>query len=277
MPLYLGGQRIARLYKGAAPLARAWRGAEKVFDADEDAAEGAPLDGLANVTGAWSLSRKLLSSFEGAFYTLDTGVASVADQTGNSRHLAQATGAAQPSLASTGPQNRAAARHDGADDLLQTVALSSLIAAGTGHIVFCGIVRAIASDNAIAPNDAMWGDSAGYVANFLRSTGPSVNAYNYDGTDDVVSITTGFALDAIFVHEWRHEGGNLHARVNGGSWSSAASGNTPVLSGLLRTGTWYTGIGIFTALDLFEIVTFNAVPDEEERDALVANMTAYYG
>jgi hypothetical protein len=32
MPLFAGGQRIARLYCGAAPIARAWRGAARVYE-----------------------------------------------------------------------------------------------------------------------------------------------------------------------------------------------------------------------------------------------------
>jgi hypothetical protein len=35
MPLYIGGQRMARLYRGPAAIARAYKGASKVFDASE--------------------------------------------------------------------------------------------------------------------------------------------------------------------------------------------------------------------------------------------------
>lgn len=132
---------------------------------------------------------------------------------------------------------------------------SDLIAnnALTMFVVFS--VASIATNSANSwSNDTVIGENSGYVGLTLRQAS-TVNFYNYDGSDDKVTstVTVGGTCAAFMC---RHEGGNLYLSKNNGSESSAASGNTALMSGLI-----YIGNGIGPVLpfkgDIAEILIYN--------------------
>src|SRR5687767_3281347 len=73
-----------------------------------------PLDGL-SPSGAWSLSRDLLTAYIGGTRYIDaSGVHTLNDQSGNTRNLTVASeGSAKPALATAGPNSRECADFDG--------------------------------------------------------------------------------------------------------------------------------------------------------------------
>ncbi|WP_394891006.1 Ig domain-containing protein [Mesorhizobium sp. AaZ16] len=234
------------------------------------------LDGL-SPTGAWSMSRDLLTAFAGSRYTDVSGaVSSWNDQSGNSRHMAQATAGNRPLVATAGPNSIACADFDGTDDILVgSIAISNFISASAGYLVVSFLADTITVNNANAwSNHAIIEDFGQFLGLHLRDTGSpdTISAYNWDGNADVaarVEINAGTAN----VAEWRHEGGNVYVRVNGGTEASAASGNTQLLTGQLRFGgasAWLDG-------KIFEVATFSTVPASGDRDAIVADFMTQVG
>jgi hypothetical protein len=234
------------------------------------------LDGI-GPTGAWSMSRKLLSNYAGAFYT-DAGGGAISawlDQSGSSRNLSQGTSGSRPSAATAGGKSRACADFDGTDDLLTGATMSNFIAAGTGYLVVSALADVISTDVTSAnngyQNDGIISDDGANVGILLRSTGPLAIANNFDGNSDdtgTVATTTG----AVHVYEWRHEGGNLYLRVDGGTEASVASGNTTLTASMIvgrnYSNQYFDG-------KVFEAAAFNVVPSLSQRDALVSNMLAW--
>jgi len=124
-------------------------------------------------------------------------------------------------------------------------------------------------------NDAVWTDANNNLGVFLRQTGPTIMPYNFDGSAD--NTNNSMALNTAMVVEWRHEGGTLFGRVNGAGEQSVASGTTSPLGSFILGGEVSGGITNFGNFHFFECVSFNAIPTQAERDALVANMMAYIG
>jgi hypothetical protein len=237
-----------------------------------------PLDAY-SPTGAWSMSRDLLSSWAGnARYTTATGVDSWKDQTGNGRHFNQSTTSLQPSVdTAVGPNNRTGANFDGSDDILiNTSNMSSFIANNDAFIVVSCLIDTITTDNSgsIATNQALFGDPGGYTGLVLRSTGPNAWAYNFDGgyKQKEIAITTATPL----VLTWRHTGGTLYISKNGGSEASVAAGNTGDLAYKFQLGHTFT-----TSLDgkIVELATWNSgsTPDATARAAIIADFMSHVG
>lgn len=230
-------------------------------------------------TAVWSLSRNLFPGFSSARYTTATGVDSLKDQTGNARNLNQATGTKQPVVTTAGPNSITCADFDGSDDLLSTGAtgLSNFIANNSGWIIVSCIIDAITTNNGTGAstftNNHIWGDNLGYVGLCLRTTGPNVTAYNYDGNYDTQSSVIATATPYVF--SWRHEGGNVYLRVNDGTESAgAASGNTQVVTNSLIMGHNGTAGG---NVKIFEMATWSTIPSSTDRDAIVADWKTWIG
>jgi hypothetical protein len=235
------------------------------------------LDGISGLTGAWSMSRKLLTSYGGSFYT-DAGggaISALLDQSGNSRNLSQGTSGSRPTATTAGGKSRACADFDGTDDLLTGATMSNFIAAGAGYIVVSALADAISTDVTSGgngyQNDGIITDDGANVGVMLRSTGPLAIANNFDGNSDdtgTVSTTTG----TLHVYEWRHDSGTLYLRVDGGTEASVTSGNTTL------TGSIIMGRNYFNQYfdgKVFEAAAFNSVPALSIRNAIVANMLAW--
>lgn len=230
-----------------------------------------PLDGLSGLTGAWSFSRPLLSTWTGALYTLTSGtISSLHDQSGAGRNSGQpGASGLRPALTNAGVSNRACASFDGTNDYLVTTAtMDDFIDAGAGYIISSAIIDTIGTNAANTwQNDAIWADSGSIVGVHLKSAN-TIHGYNFDGTDDKTTeaVSTGTAI----VVEWWHSGGNVNCRVNGGTTQTVASGNSTSLTGTMYFGT-AQGAGTLADMKLFEAAAFSTVPGSTDRDALTAN------
>lgn len=245
----------------------------------------AALDSVAGiVSAAWSVSRDLLSSWTGnSRYTeLSGAVQQVNDQTGNGLYLNdQGSATARPALTTAGPNSVACMDFDGSSDrLMADFPLTSFISFSSGYMIVSLIADTIANNSANSyENNGALGDDGGLIGIYLRNTTGTPEtaiAFNWDGNDDhadSAAITTG----SPYVIEWRHEGGSIHVRVNGGADVSAASGNTLSLAGLMTMGMGYTGASTRFDGKVFEAAVFSSPPTLSERDAIVADFMAHIG
>lgn len=239
-----------------------------------------PLDGLSNVTGAWSASRNLLSAFFGTLYTTATGVNLWTNQKLVNADLVQSVAGRQPAVTTAGPNSRTC--FDFVANSLVTPGgaggtLDAYINASDGYVVMSVIVDAIDSNNVtVYANDCIMGDNGGYMGLFLKnSPGNLLFGYNWDGNSDSNSLA--ITLGTPHVIEWIHEGGVLSVRIDGGTPATVASGNTQSLAAIFCVGSASAVPAATNSLDgkIFECVTFDAVPSSTVRDTLVADMLAW--
>lgn len=240
------------------------------------------LDGL-GATSAHSASRYLLSAFSPtAKYTLDTGKVSIAaDQTGNGRTVSQGNAANRPVIEAAGSLSRDSFSFDGSDDYLNgSTAISTLLSASTGYVICSFVLDAVSTNSGnIYDNDAIFSDTGNFMGFFCKNnTGThTIAGYNWDGNADsptAHSVSTGTA----YVCEWRHEGGNLHTRLNKGSWNSTASGNTSTTTGGMVLGAEISGGGTnYTDMKIVDFATFSTVPDDATKDLIAQNFMDYIG
>lgn len=231
-----------------------------------------PLDGLSTgLTGAYSPSRKLLTSWGGALYINASGaVQQINDQSGTSNTFAQATAGLRPLASTAGPKNRLSMDFDGTDDYLTTASLTStFFTTTTGWMCATFIADGINSNNGtIYTNDAIF-DSFGWSGLYLTSV-PRVYAQNWDGNSDAIFV--GISLSTVTVVEWMHTGGNISVRVGGsGAYSSVASGTT---AGASTCSIGRCGSSPKNYLDgkIFELVTYNVVPNSTDRDLIASRL-----
>jgi hypothetical protein len=245
------------------------------------AAAGALLDPYTTgLTGAWSLSRNLLTSFVSARYSDTSGaINSVTNQAGPNLTLSN-TSTLRPTLATGGASGRACADFDGVNDSLKTTGaaghqLANLITNSNGWIAVSCIVDVIDANNAtVYANDCVIGDSGGFMGLFLKTLN-GLHVYNFDTNVDTTSTTIATATP--YVLEWRHEGGTVYCRVNGGTEVSVASGNTGTMTGRFCIGSTQVVEDGTRQLNgqVFDIVAYNATPAVGNRNIIVANMLAW--
>jgi hypothetical protein len=231
-------------------------------------------------TGAWSMSRDLLSSFAGnPRYTTVTGVSSFKDQAGGGHNYDNSATGGQPAVSSAGPNSVACLDFDGSDDYLSCVHdASNYLAVGGKFIVVSCIIDAIDTDNSAtgAPfnNDVIIGDNSGYLGMCLRSTGPNAWVYNFTGSYAAKEIAIATATPLVLT--WRHDGTNLYISKNGGAEASVASGNTASLATRLQLGHSISG---YMDGKIFEKATWNSgsTPDATARAAIIAGFMSHIG
>lgn len=222
-------------------------------------------------TGAWSLSRDLLSSWTDPRYTETSGALSaIADQSGNGRNFTQGTSSSRPVLSTYGFNNRECAVFDGTNDNMTSVAVSNLIAAGAGYIIASFVCDGGAATSGTRYNNAApFMDSSGYVGLPLGVSGESepysIAAFNYSGGSQYAITPAILELGNVYVAEWLHTGGVLYGRINKGVWYNVSSGNTSSLSGTFRIGR---GNSAYLNGKLFEIATFSDIPSSGDQDLI---------
>lgn len=224
------------------------------------------LDGLSNITGAYSAHRALINTFAGTYYTGGTW----ANHTGvTARDWVQGTSGLRPTASTAGPNSIACLDFDGTDDYLSSAIMSSFMSNSAGYAAFCFMVDAISTNGANTyDNDALWHVSGSWAGVYLKSGGPAAYAFNWDGSDDNVSAT--IATGTVYVFEWKHTGGNLSRRLSTlsglGSWSSVASGNTSNVSQVMFLGA--SSAEYFDG-KMFEAVFSSVAQSSTDEDAIV--------
>lgn len=232
-----------------------------------------PLDGI-TITAAYSASRSLRAAFTGyPLVAVNDAVASFRDQVG-SQHIT-GTGSARPALVTV--NGRLAADFDGVDDIMSAgSAYTNFIAVGAAYACFSIYPDAITSNQSNSySNHTVFGDSGDFIGLNLKA-GATAIAYNYDGT---VDNPTGVAITAGAPHtvEWRHTGGSLDLRVDGGSWSSVASGNTSGGSTLNIGGNINAAATQAFNGKIAEFVFCQTVPSGANQDAIRLALATHIG
>jgi hypothetical protein len=191
----------------------------------------APLDAVANVTGAWSLSRNMLTAFgAGTRYTkTGSAIISVMDQTGNGRHMAdQGVSIRRPVETTAFPAGVLCADFDGSNSYLTdgVHVFTDFFTVSSAAMVISVIIDAVIANDVISyGNHAVMAETSGYMGLYARNfSGVTFYAYNNDGTEDAPSATG--LVGTPYVLMWRHHGGIVYLSVNGGAEVSVASGNT---------------------------------------------------
>lgn len=233
-----------------------------------------PLDGL-TITAAYSASRALFSTFTNyPLVVVNDAVSSFRDQVG-SQHIVQATAAYRPAL--TTVNGKLAADFDGSNDIMSAgSAYTNFIAIGAAYACFSIYPDTISSNQGnVYDNHCIFGDSGDYTGLFLKS-GATALAYNYDGN---VDSPTGVAITAGAPHtvEFRHTGGVLGVRVDGGSWSTVSSGNTSGGSTLNIGGNVNAAATQAFNGKIAEFVFCQTVPSDANQDAIRSALASHIG
>ncbi len=223
------------------------------FVTQEEPTSSVPATLPAGCTGYWN-SADASNVIAGG-----TKFSQLTDLSGSGRHMTQATGANQPLVATvdgaqvaqtTGVEFMQAGAAT-LDDFINNNAATLLVRVRPTTIT--------ATSGNTFDNQPIIIDFGGYFGLVFKSLGGGnyeAQAYNFDGTDDKVTAT--ITIDTWLDIAMRHEAGNLYIQLNGVDIGSVASGNTSVLTSVVRLFTTYSGgaapsfIGYLRAMALWD-------------------------
>ena len=196
------------------------------------------------------------------------------DQSGNANDISQSTNGKQPIYATDiGDNDVVTASFDGSNDVLSSaVAMTSLMSVSAGYMVICGLIDAATLDSATTTsNHLLMGEASKNTGLYVRKGGV-LYGVNDDGAID--APTEHARLLVPFIAELWHDSGTMYCRVNGRDESSATSGDTSSLAGILNIGDLTAGS---QALDfkLIAAMTFSSVPSRAERNKMVLRLARY--
>lgn len=198
--------------------------------------------------------------------TADTGITQAGgvvsqwdDQSGNGNNFT-ASSTAQPAFSSSDAAfgSRPVLTWDGSNDVMTGPALSAFVA-NNAYTVFAvvNVTTIHTSTVNFELNDAIVGESGGLFALYLRST-PTIGIYNWDGNRDTAA--TSISTATTFIVTARHASGSLGIRINEGSETTAASGNTTGLTGTVTLGK--SSSTQFYGGKISEVIILNSWPGE---------------
>lgn len=144
------------------------------------------------------------------------------------------------------PTGRDGLVFDGVDDNyvgIQNAGVMSNILAADSYTFFASMIVYDVSTNAANTwaNCALWGETSENMGTYLKSSGPTIMAYNWDTADTHNDLT--FTLGVPFIYMQRHDGGRLYSSINMGNESSVASGNTDTAHATANLRIGHTGSG----------------------------------
>jgi hypothetical protein len=249
-------------------------------------------------SGAWSMSRSLLSRYAGPSYELTSGAISEIIQQqvaisvtcrnaepGRCGNLSDYNVVAQrPALTTYGVNSRAAADFDGTDDYLTGWTDSVIMTTTTLYaVVVASFDTANFALNASNPNagNALFSNAAAYYGVFGNDSAGAKRVYGtvHDGAARSPAFST-LPLNTVQVYALRHEGGLLYISINGGAEVSVACGARPNVTNLFRVGWSIAANGKFDGKLLEYAVwgtTGNPIPNSTQRAAIIAELKTYHG
>lgn len=154
--------------------------------------------------------------------------------------------------------------------------VGTLITNAAGTILWAGAVVKTTT-NAASPdaNNGAWGDNFAIVGVAFKTGGFAASleqytavAFNDDNAIDGASVNVPRFAPLLIA--WRHRVGNIEINVNGGGWTTVASGNTRAVSGTMalgRSGETLHG----------EFITFNTALSDANVNAWGVEAAAYWG
>ena len=188
------------------------------------------------------------------------------DKSGNSRNVSQANSALQPLYTLGGLNSLNIADFDGADDVLNGLAISNFVTNNSYSAFVVGLARTIATNDVLGyVNEAFYGDAGGYIAMYLRSSN-LIGAYNWDGANKVA--TNAYTPNTVVIGYSELSSGSIRIRTNGGSETATVSSNTQNLSGAIQIGRNYNSNTFCLDGKIAEVIFTNAALSNTNRQLI---------
>ena len=117
----------------------------------------------------------------------------------------------------------------------------SALATVSDYTIVAAVRASSLATNSANPwfNEALWGDSAGFLCTYFRSSG-NIGAYN--GVPGNTNVMDGYTDGTDIVVTQRHTGGTLYLQVNNNTEVSVASGDTSTSWGTFRLLNQFTDV-----------------------------------
>lgn len=240
------------------------------------------LEGWSGITGAWSLSRQLVTGPQSLYYSESGGnLVSLFDQSRTG------VGTAKDIITSgTHPVITAGLNSipciDKAKDTSYLLCASGtrwsdFITASDYYLLAALIIDDVIRDSAtVYSNELVIGDAQQNFGIYLRGFGPLAYSFSWDGTVDAAAHA--FFRSRIVIFEAYHTGGNTFIRLNGGTAVSVAAGD--LTASLSAINLRFLGRGSANdSIDgkLFELIVANTLNDVSLRDTYIADLITHIG
>lgn len=193
------------------------------------------------------------------------------DKSGFGNHLAQVTANNRPLRRTAQYNGLDILDFDGSNDSFNTYLQWFNFATNNSYSSFVvGIADTVRTNNAVSYlNDGFWGEAGGWTACFLRSNN-TFGAYN-----DPNAATTAYTAGALGLFGVELSGGSIRVRLNGGSESATATGNTNAsATGTLLIGRTY---GAYLDGKIGEIVFFDSALSAANRQRMEGYLAHKWG
>jgi hypothetical protein len=190
-------------------------------------------------------------------------------------------GSARPKLQLGGANGWPYLEFDGVANVMVTSAVLSTFITNTAYEYFVvWRAREITTTGAVDiwQRDAVLSDNSGVFGLHLKVVSGKyyVNAYNFVSSPGHETPDIEIQLDTWYFTRVRHVSGVLSLWLNDGPEVSVSSGTTSVLTSALRLGAgWATG-GVFSKVDVADLLICNAVLGTPDRIDAQLNLTAPY-
>lgn len=199
------------------------------------------------------------------------------DQSGNARHLSQATALNQPQIVTAGSliatiNGLPSVQFDGTNDLLAGAALANFVTATAYGIVSLSRPAAGGSDDTLVNERALFGDAGGNIWHGWRQT--KFNGGHWNAGDKSANVAASYP--SVYVAAGRYDGVNVKAWLNGGAAASFATASGPSIL------TAAAEIGLSQGIKYFQgtvaaVITFGTALSLSDLNATGADWTAKAG
>lgn len=232
-------------------------------------------DTVAGLTGWWDAGNGVYSD-AGTTPAVDGAtVQQWNDRSVGGNNLTQATAGNRPTFKTGIVNGNSVVRFGGAtdDDFMTGPVLSTLFGA-SAKTAFAVVKHANNASGAViadSTNDFFFIQMTGTGTEFTNS--------NYDGSVDAATIT-GLSSGTWYIATYMHNGTSVFAGANdtrAASMVSAASGATTNLGGTFAVGRRTAGTPDYPDADIAEVVTYNAVLSEADRQIVERYLASKYG
>ena len=197
------------------------------------------------------------------------------DKSGNNRNVSQANSALQPLYTLGGLNFLNIADFDGADDVLNGLAISNFVTNNSYSAFVVGLARTIATNDGDGySNEAFCGDAGGYIAMYLRSSN-LIGAYNWDGANKVA--TNAYTPNTVVIGYSELSSGSIRIRTNGGSETATVSSNTASLAGAIQIGRNFNSNTFCLDGKIAEVIFTNAALSTTNRQLIEGYLAWKWG
>jgi hypothetical protein len=232
-----------------------------------------PMVAGGGITGAYSVSRKVISTYGGAFYTLSGGlVTQLNNQALTGVNLPQAAAGDGAPLANQGARNQICLNFNGAR-LYSVPAVTSFFTNAIGYFIASVIVSSIAGVAQDYTAPGLFGDTGGYLGLYLDGAGSlkNLHGFNTDAAAEYTPLNSFGSFGVPFIAEWWHSAGQVGCSVNGND-TVTNSGNTGATTFAVYLGYGYS-VGLVGYI--FEALFSKVMPTPAQRVYMRQNLLSW--